>query len=433
LRARPLPETAPPGASAGPGAAVDRAATTGPALVTWVLPDRGRIELAASPRDVHAALGLAPLVNVVGLEGGRVRVEAAGGWVGSVVTEHLRVVLRPHALAPGTVAAMLAEAEGVAPREADAAVGDDLYAWLARRLCDEIARLAARGLRPEYVTRLRTGDPIRGEIAFERWLGPSSPTEGRTPPCRVRERTLDGPEHRLLASALAAVAGSPALDPPLRRRAATLVRRFGEAADAPPPPPGARYRRSGPFAPYAAALDLSLLLLGGLRGWSAEGVRRGTGFLVNVDRLLERWLFRRVRRTLPPRWTLREQEHLVLARDNRKQLDRFVDAIVRDEAGRVVAVLDAKNKLFARGRPPPRDDVHQVFSYAAASAARRACLLGLAEARAPGPLAARWNATWGALTLECVALPGFGPYAALCAALEEWAGRAFGEWAKAPG
>ncbi|HEU4405215.1 MAG TPA: hypothetical protein VFS43_07990 [Polyangiaceae bacterium] len=458
MKARPPPEAAAPEgavASAAPAAAGRSAgaglgrpptgATTGGRLagaatgeasagpaVTWVLPDRGRIELAASPRDVHAALGLAPLVGVIGLEGGRVRVETLGGWVGTVSAGHLRVVLRPNALAPATVASMLAEAEGAEARDADAVAGDDLHAWLARRLCDETVRLLGRGLRSEYVTRLRAGEPIRGEIAFERWLGPASPTEGRRPPCRVRERTLDGPEHRLLARALGAVAGATALDPPLRRWASALGRRFGEAAGHHPAPPGARYRKTGAFAPYAAAIDLALLLLSGLRGWGAEGARPGTGFLVNVDRLFERWLFRRVRRALPPLWTLREQEHLVLARERGRQLDRFVDAVVRDPAGGVVAVLDAKNKLFAHKSPPPRDDVHQVLSYAAASGARRACLVGLADARSPGAHAARWQASWGALTLESVALPGLGPYPALGAALDEWARRAFGEWG-APG
>lgn len=424
MKARPLPSPAP---SAGAPATLD--VTAGP-TTTWVLPDRGRLELRAQPRDVHAALALAPHVSVIGLEGGRVRVETLGGWVGSLVSGHLRVVLRPNALSPGVVASMLAEAEGAEPRAADALAGDDLHAWLARRLCDEIAGLVARGLRPEYVTRMRAGEPIRGEIAFERWLGPSSPTEGRRPPCRVRERTLDGPEHRLLARALGAVAGASALEPPLRRWASGLARRFGEAAPS-PAPSGTRYRKAGPYAPYAAAIDLAILLLGGLRGWGAEGTRPGTGFLVNVDRLYERWLFRRARRALPPLWTLREQEHLILARDRGRQLDRYVDAVVRDPSGRVVAVLDAKNKLFSRESPPPRDDVHQVLSYAAATGARRACLIGLADARSPGPHAARWRATWGALTLESVALPGLGPYAALGAALEEWAGRALGEWAGA--
>ncbi len=422
----------PPGRDATAPPPPKRLAPAAAATTTWVLPDRGRVELAADARDVHAALGLAPHVSVIGLAGGGVRVETSGGWVGSLSAGHLRVVLRPQALSPEAVASMLAEAEGVAAHEAGAAAGDDLHAWLARRLCDEAARLCARGLRPEYVTRLRPCEPIRGEIAFERWLGPSSPNDGRRPPCRVRERGLDGPEHRLLARALGAVAGAPSLEPPLRLRAASLARRFGEAAGAPAPPPGARYRRTGAFAPYGPAIDLALLLLGGLRGWVDAGPRAGAGFLVNVDRLFERWLFRRARRALPPLWTLSEQEHLVLARERGRQLDRFVDAVVRDPTGRVVAVLDAKNKLFARESPPPRDDVHQVLSYAGAAGARRACLIGLAEARAAGAHAARWRAAWGAITLESVALPGLGPYPALGAALDAWARRALAEW-RAPG
>ncbi len=117
----------------------------------------------------------------------------------------------------------------------------------------------------------------------------------------------------------------------------------------------------------------------------------------------------------------------MLAHEGGRRLDRFVDAVVRAPDGSVVAVLDAKNKLFARETPPPRDDVHQVLSYAGASSARRACLIGLAEAKASGPHAARWRAAWGAITLESVALPGLGSYAALGAALESWARRAFAE------
>ena len=385
-------------------------------MSTWRLRAHGTARVPASAEDVAAAAMLPELVRVEAFDGALAHVRAAS-LVGVASAGALRVEVNAGALSRSAVLAM-AGAHGrfalrgyIASDSPDA----DLFSVIARAFCDAAARLVSRGLVREYAEREGRFDTIRGELVLDRWFGPASP-DGGSPICRVRERTLNIPEHRMLLWALRWVARDGLLPKATRLRAGALAARVGVDDPSPPSPVEVRsLRRGGLFAAYAESVDLSELIWLGVTG-GQPGQARVRGFLLDADRLYERWVLGLVGRGLPAGWSAQGGVGWSLTAGD-ERINRVMDTVILDDERRRVAIIDAKNKDLAEGTPD-RNDVHQLVAYMATTGCRQGYLVGVG---AVGPACVRrWSLRGGVGQITVVALPGAGDVGAL-----EEAGRAW--------
>lgn len=382
----------------------------------WRLRAHGTARVPATAEDVVAAAGLAELVRVEAFDGTIAHVRAAA-LVGVVSEGLLRVEVSAGALSRAAVLAMAGAYGRFGLRGfVDSSDPDeDLLTVIARAFCDATARLLARGLVREYAEREGPFDTVRGEVELDRWFGPESPEGGR-PRCRVRERTLDLPEHRLLRWALLWVAANGAVPKPTRLRAAGLAARIGGVVAE--VPTSGRLRRTGLFAAYAEPLDLAEIVGAGVTG-GAAGEGRGRGFVLDADRLYERWVLGVMRESLPAGWSAEGGVAWSLS-EGGARIGRVMDTVVYDAARSRVAIVDAKNKDLSRG-VPDRDDVHQLVAYMATTGCRRGYLVGVG---ATGQEIRReWTLRAGVGRIGVVALPGSAdPRVLVAAAAAWWAG-----------
>jgi len=382
----------------------------------WRLRTHCPAHVAASEADVAAAAMLAPVVHVDSFDGAHANVRA-GALVGVAMRNDLRVEVNAGSLSRSALLAM-AGLHGRFVLQGDLtsdAPDADLLTVVARAFCDAMARLLSRGLVREYVEREGRFDTIRGEVVIDRWFGPNSP-DGGNPLCRVRERTLDNPEHQMLGWALRAVAGEALLSKMTRSRASALTARMDAS---PLVTPGAaqvqRLRRTGLFSPYSEALDLAeILWLGVTAGDSGE--RKARGFLLDADRLYERWVLGMIRSGLPAGWSAAGSEGWSLT-EGSDRLWRVMDTVVYDEDRRRVAIVDAKNKNLAEGAPD-RDDVHQLVSYMATTGCGVGYLVGVGG---PGKVVRRrWKLQNRLGEVIVIALPGGAEFQRLEALAGSW-------------
>ncbi len=385
-------------------------------MTRWDLAAHAATEVDASPELVAAALAMPRLLRVERMIAGKARVVTTG-TVGTRVEGPLRVVVHPRHLsrqvALGLVVGGIDLSLTALP--ADAEEDDELLRVVSIALLGSLQRLLREGVRREYVSRVARVENIRGEIDLERWHGPNSPDGGLTPWCQFRERTIDLPEHRMIRAALRALARSTALERPLRRRAAAMDERFdGVETVAPGRQTWSRLRSTGLFRAYADPLALAAIVLEGLNGEGDAG-DAGRGFLLDLDRLFERWLARELMLLAPPGWYVSAQETV---RISDPPVTRYLDVGVRDEQGRLRMILDAKNKAFV-GRKPSRDDVHQLVTYMSTLECSEGALVGIGG-QAQGPSSTVYRLEGGVGRLQVVALPGKGTIEELRWGLKAW-------------
>ncbi len=385
-------------------------------MTRWDLDAHAAKEVDASPELVAAALAMPRLLRVDRMIEGKARVVTTG-TVGTRVEGPLRVVVHPRHLSRPVALGLVVGGVDLAltALPADADEDDELLRVVSIALLGSLQQLLRQGVRREYVTRTARVENIRGEIDLERWHGPNSPDGGLTPWCQFRDRTIDLPEHRLIRAALRALARSTALDRPLRLRAAAMDERFdGVSTIAPSRQTWSRLRSTGLFRAYADPLALAVIVLEGLTGDGDVG-DAGRGFLLDLDRLFERWLARELSLVAPPGWYVSAQETV---RISAPPVTRYLDVGVRDEQGRLRMILDAKNKAFV-GRKPPRDDVHQMVTYMSTLECSEGALVGIGG-QAQGPSNTVYRLQGGVGRLQVVALPGKGTIDDLRAGLKIW-------------
>lgn len=380
--------------------------------MNWNLAAHQTAELGADSGLLAAALEMSALLQVESVYAGRVRVRTRG-VVGTMVTGPLKVTVHPRHLSQAVTLGLVLGGRGL---NLQAVTGEqvdntDLLRVLALAFLEETRGLFQRGLRREYRDVSARPDPLRGELDLDRWHGPKSP-EGGMPWCSVRERTADLPEHRLLRAALVSLARAEVLESPLRQRAAALSERLADVpAVAPSRSSWPKLRRTGLFSAYAAPLDLAVVLLDGLLGEGEED--DGRSFLLDLDRVFERWLAAELKTLVPEGWRVEAQESALIASP---RLQRWLDVAIWDDQDRRVAILDAKNKGLDESAPP-RDDVHQMVSYLATQRCRLGLLVGIQKGSAPAQSEYRLSGDLGRLLV--VRLPGRGTMEEMRVALEE--------------
>lgn len=286
----------------------------------------------------------------------------SGVLVGTVVTPRVSVLIRPkvndanlfHLLGPSADALAAQEAGFLYARRPDlAAAFSVFYLW-------QLERAMARGLERQYVEQHEALAGIRGRVELQglvRRGGLALPVD-----CRFDELTADTQLNRLLASATSRTSRWAGVTPLVRqglRRALAAFSGVGALRPTDLEQPTALTRLNRHFGTVER---LARLVLEGSTLNDAPGASEASGFLVDMNRVFERFVEDRLRRYL---WGRAEVCGQVPARLDEDGRIRMRPDLVFRESGRPVYVADTKYKLTATG-DGREADYYQLLAYCTA-------------------------------------------------------------------
>lgn len=288
----------------------------------------------------------------------------AQGFAGVLHTPNLRIVLRPKIPAANLYLLLDPDAPPATIPDAVAAEpGTEAIDFLARRLAAAMRSRAAVGLRRGYVERSDQQPFLKGrlDVAAQARETPAARHWFHT---TRDEFTADLPIHRLPKATAEALLISPLVAADTR----AALRAAADGYVAVPAGPLDLAALDGlPTDRLSEAdrslVDLCRLLLGGLRPADAAGHVTGPAFLLNLERVFERYVERGLRMELPSGLVEVQREfvyHGPVPAGQPSLIGRPDFVLRRD--GRVGCVLDAKWK--ALDGPPLAADVHQALAYA---------------------------------------------------------------------
>jgi len=264
------------------------------------------------------------------------------------------------------------------PEAADATApepGGEALDFLARRLARRMRERAAAGLHRGYAERADQGAVLRGRLDLTAQL-----RERRKEQIHYRhdDLTADVPCNQLPRAAAEQLLRSPLVGDATRAALRRAVEGFeGVRAVPPGPDAGAAMMPERLPADYGPLLDLSRLLLDGLRPGEEGGDAPGPAFLLDLERAFERYVATGVVREFAEggSGTVRVQPLAAVSRPTAGQDDLTMrpDLLVERD-GRPACVLDTKWKRLPR-TPLVTADVYQVLAYALAFGAGRAMLV----------------------------------------------------------
>jgi len=348
-------------------------------MPTWVLTERVGTECPVAPEDVDFLLAKhrRHLDLVPTGRRGWYRLTPTG-HVGTIVAPGCRLVLRPKI--PLRNLFHLLDPAGPLPTVEDhstAVSGADLLDFLAGRLVHRMTERAAAGLQRGYVERSEAGPYLQGRLDIAAQVRHAGAAANRLH-CRYEDLTTAIPCNQIPRATADLVLRSPLLGDNVR-----LALRQAQAAYAEVPPAALD---EGAFAAagvdrltedYRPLLDLCRLLVDGLAPGEYSGRTAGPAFLLDLERVFERYVTAGVTQALTG------QEALTAAVQATYTVNRPVagtpDLPMRPDvtlhaATRPVLVLDAKWKRLARSGPEPAD-LYQVLAYCTGLGVRRACLV----------------------------------------------------------
>lgn len=237
---------------------------------------------------------------------------------------------------------------------------DDLVTLLAGAFCAEVERVLRQGLVQGY-RRVEDALPtVRGRILagaqMSRRSGLPLPVE-----LAFDEYTLDVTENQLIAGAVRVLSGVAHIDPGLRTRLRRIERVLVGVEPTRPSsrPPDVTFTRLNDR--YRAAVALARIALrGAALDVTGERAARGTGFLIDMDKVFEDVVGQGMRTAVELAGD-RLDLQLTGSLDEGERLSIRLD-LARLRAGEVVAIGDVKYR-----DPAKRDinhDVYQVLAYA---------------------------------------------------------------------
>lgn len=341
---------------------------------------RGRV-LSPEARDLAADLERTRALRIRELRTG-IEIETRS-FVGSLVLDDLRIDIVPKIGIPRLMR-MVARSYGLG----DLTILDDALAQgvaeagfvdlLAHTLLAETRRLARRGLLQDYVMRDEVVSTPRGRIDLRQWACAPSST---TIECRFEAFTPDHELHRTVKAGLHMAAGL-ARDRHLQFDLGRAAERFfpdvGSQRLTRSLLLGARSGITRRTSGYRRALTLIGILLDGK---SVEIERAGDrvrvpAFLLDMNRLFERFLERELARRMPPLFRIRRQtqDHGAFRWEDNPRHRRAPEIrpdLVFMRGQRTIAVADAKYKDYD-SRPVSTSDLFQVTTYAYACGAEDA-------------------------------------------------------------
>lgn len=260
-----------------------------------------------------------------------------------------------------------------------AASGLDLFDLLALIFAEACDRAMRVGILADYVTREGSLPALRGRLLADRQLTRHFGRIDRLA-CRYDERTTDIPENIILTAALELCAGRVA-DEDVRLRVRRLATVLGDACD----PTGADLRRIRETlvytrlnAHYREAHELAWFLLDGLGipDLLRLGATRGFAFLLDMNALFERFIWRVLERLATPRglrlrYQRKDRSILWNAGADRPYGSVIPDLLLDRPGTSGMLAIDAKYKTYD-AKKLSNDDLYQTFLYAFAYGQRTA-------------------------------------------------------------
>ncbi len=349
-------------------------------LREWQTLERPGLALREEDRPLAAHLGTGG--------GGRIAIDelcdglriAARSWVGVVRFADFDLIVEPklagdqlglvELLAFTTGLTALRRLAGGRTVEV-AAGGLDLFDLLALLFAESCDRTLRGGLLADYATREGALPALRGRLLADRQLTRHFGRVDRLA-CRYDERTSDIPENIILAAALA-ICAKRIGDDTVRLRLRRLIALLGDACD----PTGADLRHiretlvyTRQNAHYREAHELAWFILDGLGipDLLSRGATRGFAFLLDMNALFERFIWRVVERLAVPhglrvRYQRKDRSILWNASADRPYGSVIPDLLL-DRPGQPGALaIDAKYKTYDVKRLS-NDDLYQTFLYA---------------------------------------------------------------------
>lgn len=285
----------------------------------------------------------------------------ASGWVGTVVTPEVELLIRPKVPLHSLFLLLDVGLPPEAWKSATFAFGTDanLLAAMAMFYARTAEQAVGRGLRRDYrheedrLVTLRGRVDIAGQL---RTPGVVSPVA-----CRFDEYTADILENRVLKAAARRLLRLPGVRPDGRRVLERLIVQFDEVADV----------AADLFAVerivftrlnrhYEPALRLATLVLRNTSLLDRVGSADASAFLLDMPALFQRWLADRLARHLRGRLEVVTEPRIHLGIGGTVPMEP--DLVFHRPGDGVVYAGDAKYKLTSDGRGR-NDDYYQLFAY----------------------------------------------------------------------
>lgn len=336
-------------------------------------------EYETSPRPV--ALNVAEVSLLRGLPGGRLELTPsdepgsyflqATSWVGAVVLPRLTIQILPKVRDLRTVLTMFTSGVGLVEWGTDAAAYDrsDFVEGVAELVLRAINGATRRGLVHGYRAVDQRLPVIRGRMDVQQLA--ARPWDSWPVPCRFDDFTADIPENRILLAAVRHVVRWP-VGPVLRRMAGELLQRLEGVGDSPVALTECDLIRRTPLNEhYRPALALARLVLEGFGLTQGAGGLTAQSFLVDMNKLFEKWIGDELRARLYPTIEVLEQLAVPLSVSPRVTMNPDLLFL---RGAEVVFVADVKYKLTGGGLART-SDYYQLLAYTTALRLPRGMLI----------------------------------------------------------
>ncbi|MGC5388582.1 hypothetical protein [Micromonospora sp. WMMA1976] len=295
----------------------------------------------------------------------------ATSWVGAVVLPRLTIQILPKVQDLRTVLTMFTSGAGLVEWGTDGAAYDqsDLVEGVAGLLLRTTNGATRRGLVHGYRAANERLPVIRGRMDVQQLA--ARPWDSWPVPCRFDDFTADIPENRILLAAVRHVLRWP-VGPVLRRMAGELLQRLEGVGDSPVAMTEYDLIRRTPLNQhYQPALTLARLVLEGFGLTQGAGGLTAQTFLVDMNKLFEKWIGDELRARLYPTIEVVEQMAVPLSVSPAVTMN---PDLVFLRGTKTVFVADVKYKLTGGGLGRT-SDYYQLLAYTTALRLRRGMLI----------------------------------------------------------
>jgi 5-methylcytosine-specific restriction enzyme subunit McrC len=308
---------------------------------------------------------------------GRYRLRPTG-HVGTIVGPGCRLVIRPkislnnlfYLLDPTDPVLVAADAVAAVP-------GAETLDFLAGRLARLLTERAAAGLHRAYAERTQHGPFLQGRLDLPAQLRDPNGRKDRFH-CQFEEFTADVPCNQVPRATAELVLRSPLLGEGVKPALQQALLPFAGISSVPLGPDLSQAASPDRLTEvYRPLLELCRLLADGLTAGKNAGPTPCPAFLLDMERVFERYVTRAVAGAFPPggRYEVAAQPLHVANQPMAGQPDIHLRPdITIQSAGRPLVVVDAKWKRL-KGTPLVTEDVYQVLAYCTALGVRRAMLV----------------------------------------------------------
>jgi len=295
----------------------------------------------------------------------------ATSWVGAVVLPQLAIQILPKVKDLRTVLTLFTSGSGLIDWGVDPTAyrRSDLVEGVAELTLRAINAATRRGLVHGYRATDERVPVIRGRLDVQRLA--ARPWESWPVPCRFDDFTPDIAENRVLLAAVRQIARWP-VGPVLRRMASELLQRLQGVGDSPAALTECDLiQRTPRNQHYQPALALVRLVLEGFGLTQAAGGVSAQSFMVDMNKLFEKWIGDELSSRLWPGLEVVEQRNVPLSLSPRVTM---IPDLVFRRGKDIVFVADVKYKLTGGGLART-DDYYQLLAYTTAMRLARGVLI----------------------------------------------------------